>query len=211
MFTQKLTTVDRFMQYVTPEPNSGCWLWLGVVNRFGYGQFGYGARKGKKLSQGQRSVRAHRFSYELFVGPIPEGMDIDHLCRVRCCVNPRHLEAVTHKENVNRGMAAEVNTARNRAKTHCPRGHEYTPENTRVIGGGRKCLACRPIYESQRVRKRVNGALCTIRPDGTVKPLGPVGRPRLPEGDPRLVRGAKRVEIPCLPNFDRSSTVLPPH
>lgn len=180
MFTRKLTTLERFMQYVSPEPNSGCWLWTGSVNFLGYGQFGLGARSGKRLSQGFRMCRAHRVSYELHVGKIPANLHIDHLCRVRCCVNPDHLEPVTQAENNRRGASGVVNGARQRAITHCPRGHEYTTENTRVTGGGRKCLACRPIFEAQRIRKTINGVLHTVRADGTVKPLGPPGRPRLP-------------------------------
>lgn len=150
MFKSKLTTLERFMQYVSPEPNSGCWLWTGFCKPGGYGVFGLGARPGKKLSQGSRAQGAHRVSYELHRGPIPEGLDLDHLCRVRSCVNPWHLEAVTHAENCRRGIAGKVAGARERAKTHCPRGHAYSPENTVVTGGGRKCLACRPMLEARR-------------------------------------------------------------
>ncbi|MGI9402887.1 MAG: HNH endonuclease signature motif containing protein [Hyphomicrobium sp.] len=118
------------MKFVSPEPNSGCWLWTGACNRDGYAQFALnGARNG-----------GHRFSYELFVGPIPEGLQIDHLCRVRCCVNPAHLEPVTQRENARRGNVGQ----NNKSKTHCPKGHPYTPDNTYVTPVGRRdCMECR--------------------------------------------------------------------
>jgi hypothetical protein len=82
---------------------------------------------------------AHRWSYEHFVGPIPEGLHIDHLCRVRRCVNPDHLEPVTPKENYLRG---EGPTARNSTKTHCKYGHKFDKSNTSVYGGRRHCNEC---------------------------------------------------------------------
>lgn len=154
MFKSKGTTLERFMSHVEKVTESGCWIWMASIGSGGYGKFGVGARPGKKLSQGSVSRAAHQVAYELMFGPIPEGMDLDHLCRVRCCVNPQHLEPVTHQENCRRGIAAEVATARNRAKTHCPRGHEYTPENTFVTQGGRKCKACRVIFDQERFQER---------------------------------------------------------
>jgi hypothetical protein len=88
-----VTTYDRFIQKYVPEPNTGCWLWTGYVDRHGYGQF-KGAKQGS----------AHRWSYEYHAGPIPEGLQLDHLCRVRSCVNPAHLEPVTCRVNVSRGL-----------------------------------------------------------------------------------------------------------
>src|SRR4051812_13783907 len=87
---------ERLMGRVSMEPFSGCWLWTGTLTDHGYGilENGHGAGKG-----------AHVVSYELHVGKIPEGLELDHLCRVRCCVNPRHLEPVTHYENMRRGVA----------------------------------------------------------------------------------------------------------
>lgn len=104
---------------------------------------------------------AHRFAYELTYGTIPPGMDVDHTChgadptcldvetcQHRRCVNPAHLEAVTHQENIRRGRSA------NREKTHCKRGHEFTEDNTyRTSSGGRVCLACRRTYNRERMRR----------------------------------------------------------
>jgi hypothetical protein len=105
-------------------------VWTGGKTIGGYGMFSGNASRatiGRDM--------AHRWSYEYHVGPIPEGLDIDHLCRNRACVNPEHLEPVTRAENIRR--AAQV-------KTHCPSGHEYTEENTYIRPGTihRKCRAC---------------------------------------------------------------------
>ena len=125
---------ERFWAKVSPEPNTGCFLWAGAVDRKGYGQY----RAGSRRDGTRRTVRAHRLAYEELVGPIPEGLQIDHLCRVRCCVNPAHLEPVTNRENVRRGDLGTKNTA----KTHCPAGHPYDEANTRRSAGKRRCRAC---------------------------------------------------------------------
>lgn len=109
----------------------GCWLWTGHVGQNGYGKF-YPTWAG-----GTKGVYAHRFAYELFVGPIAPKLTIDHLCRVRNCVRPAHLEAVTQRENLRRSPLGHA------AKTHCPQGHAYDEANTRINpGGGRECRAC---------------------------------------------------------------------
>lgn len=87
---------ERFWAKVEPEPNSGCWIFVGGWTTAGYGSIGRGCR-------GEGNVYAHRFAYELLRGPIPPDLVPDHLCRVRCCVNPWHLELVTNLENLNRG------------------------------------------------------------------------------------------------------------
>ena len=113
---------------VIPDP-SGCWLWEAPNDGDGYGQ----------MSIGGKHVRVHRFAYELLVGPIPPGLQLDHLCRVRACVNPMHLEPVTSRENSMRGDAVQ---ARNAAKSHCVNGHEFTAANTYTAKGYRECRAC---------------------------------------------------------------------
>lgn|SRR5690606_5793950 len=124
--TSEAATEARFLAKIRRE-DGGCWLWTGGLTRTGYGKFG-----GTGL--------AHRYAYQRFIGQIPAGMQLDHLCRNRACCNPSHLEPVTGRENLLRGDTWQ---ARNAAKTHCPQGHEYTPENTyRYADGRRKCRAC---------------------------------------------------------------------
>lgn len=127
---------DRFWSKCIPEPMSGCWLWFATTTPQGYGRVGTG---------GHTTEYAHRLAYMTLVGPIPEGLELDHKCTQRCCANPAHTEPVTHKVNCQRGSAGEVNGARMRAITHCPRGHEYTPENTRISNGSRHCRECRRL------------------------------------------------------------------
>jgi hypothetical protein len=111
-------------------PNEqGCMLWLGSLGSGGYARI---------RLPGTR-VMAHRMAYELLVGPIPEGAQLDHLCRVRHCMAPAHLEPVTQAENIRRGEAGR----HNKVKTVCKRGHAYTPENTRIRRNGtRACRKC---------------------------------------------------------------------
>lgn len=138
----------RFWDKCTPEPNSGCWLWHGAILPNGYGQlFWDGGR-----------ILAHRLSYQSLAGAIADVLTIDHLCRVRCCVNPSHLEAVTHRENVLRGTSP---TATNAAQTHCSYGHEFTIENTYLRGGRRICRVCcrRRSREKLERRRQQNGGV----------------------------------------------------
>lgn len=119
------------------EP-SGCRVWDGALAK------GYG----KILLHG-RFLGTHRVAYELHRGPIPKGMVIDHLCRNPRCINPDHMEVVTHKENTLRGMSGHAVNAR---KTHCIRGHEFNEENTHVdYRGYRSCRACRRQAQRNRV------------------------------------------------------------
>ena len=121
-----------------PEPNSGCLIWLGATSR-GYG---YVSVNGKMRP-------AHVVNYEEEKGPVPPGLELDHKCRVRCCINENHLEPVTPLVNRSRGLLAALDKKR-RAITHCPHGHEYTPSNTLVYKSGRQCKAC----AAERMRKR---------------------------------------------------------
>lgn len=141
----KRTPHQRFLAKVVEVP-SGCWMWTAARNRNGYGLF----RPTGVM------VPAHRWAYEHYVGPIPEGLQLDHLCRVRSCVNPGHMEPVTCRENLMRGDTA---AARNAAKTHCLRGHEFTLENTCIKQDGeRRCRACYRIHRANSRNKKAIAA-----------------------------------------------------
>lgn len=120
---------ERFWARVKAEPVLGCLLWTGYRDR-GYGYFKFNGRM----------ARAHRVAYEFTHGAVPSGLELDHLCRNRACVNPAHLEAVTHRSNTLRGAAGADRFA---WRTHCLRGHEFTSENTRRDRLQRRhCRAC---------------------------------------------------------------------
>lgn len=143
--TAEQRCADRLDTKIMPEPNTGCWLWLGAINKNGYGIV-HVKENGRNVKR-----RAHRIVYESHIGPIQVGLVLDHLCRIRHCVNPSHLEPVTQKTNVIRGTAAESLGTRQRNKTHCPQGHEYTPENTiikkrsNIKKIGRQCRECNRV------------------------------------------------------------------
>lgn len=116
---------ERFWEKVERGNPDECWLWTGVVHAT-YGRF---------WLDGNANIGAHRMAYKLMVGPIPEGLHLDHLCKVRLCCNPAHLEPVTQAENNRRAYAS---------KTHCPHGHPYDEANTYIdTRGHRNCRTCR--------------------------------------------------------------------
>lgn len=130
----------RLFEQLIIDPSTGCLLWQGSPDTDGYG----------RISVDGKLQSVHRLMFEIFVGPIPPGVEPDHLCRIRHCAAPAHLELVTHKENMLRGEG--VGSA-NAAKTHCDSGHEFTPENTyNAPGGRRECRTCN--RERARTRRR---------------------------------------------------------
>lgn len=132
----------RFWSKVDRRGSDDCWLWTASVCREGYGRF-------NATDIDLPSTLAHRIAYEWTVGPIPEGLHLDHLCRVRNCVNPAHLEPVTAAENTRR--AANFN----RSKMMCDSGHPFSPDNTVVYDGKRACRACRNRWSlSYKQRQR---------------------------------------------------------
>lgn len=139
---------DAKWQAVT---ETGCWVWMGAIEGGGYGQYRWPGTP-------SRRTHAHRVSWMLRRGPIPEGMYLDHICRVRCCVNPSHLRVVTPRQNAIENSVGAA--AKNAAKTHCPLGHPYTTENTYQYqygtGGLRICKQCSRIHgEKKKGRHRV--------------------------------------------------------
>lgn len=131
-------TYTRFWSKV--EKTETCWLWLPPTNHAGYGIF---------WPTNKKRFMAHRWAYETFVGPVPEGLDLDHLCRVRQCVNPAHLEPVTRRENTLRGNSPSVVIRR---RGTCDRGHELTADNLANAGNGK--VTCRKCHNAWRRRTR---------------------------------------------------------
>lgn len=131
---------DRFWPKV--EVTGFCWNWTGFRGAHGHGQF--------KVTP-TTSTGAHRWAYEFLVGPIPDGMFLDHLCRNTGCVNPDHLEPVTNAENVMRGFGPAANHAR---KTHCPKGHPFPPK---ADGKKRRCGECERIRSKARYDAGTHG------------------------------------------------------
>lgn len=140
MPARSLTFDEIMCRYVPSEGGLGCWDWEGHIDKFGYG----------KITWQYTGYLAHRLIYTHLVGPIPEGLEIDHLCRNRSCVNPDHLEPVEHVENVRRAAAIPNNRP---LKTHCKHGHAFTEPNTYVRpNGDRVCRTCYRARDRARAR-----------------------------------------------------------
>lgn len=138
-FIQHIARHERGHEsFWTQVDKSGeCWMWTGPVTDYGYG-----------ICNRAQEQYAHRLAYRWLVGPIPEGFEVDHLCRMKLCVNPAHLEPVTKQENIRRQNALTSGKAQ-RARTHCPQGHPYSGTNLHVRRNGhRTCVTC----SRQRVR-----------------------------------------------------------
>ena len=132
---------ERLESKISPEPNSGCWLWDGNWSGSGYGRV--------KIAKTRRCAQAHTMVYELLVAPVPTGLVLDHLCRNRCCVNPEHLEPVTEQVNILRGTGQ---SARNARKTVCPQGHPLV--DVYRVGNTRKCRVCQKAKMREQYLKK---------------------------------------------------------
>jgi len=131
--------IKHLQRFINKIGNTNyCWEWTATKHPSGYAQFTINGS----------SVRAHRFAYKEWVGPIPPNKQLDHLCRNRACVNPHHLEPVTCRENVLRGTGIAANNAK---KTHCMRGHEFSVENTGIHHGNKRyCRSCERVRHQRR-------------------------------------------------------------
>ena len=133
MYDLEFKDVARFWSKVEVGGNLVCWEWRACKRPDGYGKFNLNGKM----------VGAHRIAFTLRYGQIQDGMHIDHLCRNPSCVNPEHLEAVTSAENTRRGLTGQLAAARQNLKTHCPKGHEYSFENTYYAKGEKRhCRTC---------------------------------------------------------------------
>jgi len=141
--------LERLLAKRSIDPVTGCWNFQGTKPN-GYGQITLGRR-------GEGIALTHVVAYRAFVGDIPEGLELDHLCRNPACFNPSHLEPVTHQVNIQRGdwphKGGMAMAAIRRAQTHCLRGHEFTEDNTRVYDGRRWCKSCDKIRYRNKLER----------------------------------------------------------
>jgi len=131
VFTKQIE-IQNFERKIEFDLLTFCWNWTGHIIRKGYGYFHFDNKNGL----------AHRFAYKYWKGEIPKGLEIDHLCNNKKCVNPTHLEAVSHAENMRRAILPKGIYSSEGKKTHCPSGHEYNEKNTRIYRNIRYCIVC---------------------------------------------------------------------
>jgi hypothetical protein len=137
--SRKVKCIEKLMSQMKKIESSGCWEWLGPKNSI----TGYGTLSISRFGGVVRHV--HRVAYTVFVGDIPVGLQIDHMCKNRICFNPSHLEIKTAKLN---NLRSDSPSAKNAVKTHCCRGHKFTKENTNMLPGGRRqCKECRRLLD----------------------------------------------------------------
>lgn len=181
--------LERFWAKVDKQ-SSGCWIWTAAKIWSGYGRF----------NTGTRGVYAHRFSYELAYGPIPDGLFVDHICRNRACVNPEHMEVVTHRTNTLRGLSPAAKNAR---KRFCSQGHPFTAENTYTYRSpktgkiARQCLTCRKQHADEWNAK-VAAERVLAEPVSTCKhghPFNEANTYYYTDGDGRNKRACKLCKI----------------
>jgi HNH endonuclease len=155
---ERTPLVERLSSKIAADRH-GCWIWTGKKDKLGYGKIRRGGTNNYEFL-------AHRAVYELAVGPVPGGMDLDHLCRNPSCVNPSHLEAVSHRENIRRGARciakSDATTTDPRVKT-CRRGHPVTPESSVIVPTGhgrtgRHCRVCAALKARERYYARKGGS-----------------------------------------------------
>jgi hypothetical protein len=143
------TPEERFWAKV--RPTGFCWEWIAGTDHGGYGRFRHE----------QRTAMAHRVAYGFLVGPIEDGLHVDHLCRNRKCVNPDHMDLVTNEENIRRGFGPNHFHS---LKTHCPEGHPYDGYNLKMENGKRRCRVCRNKVQRESRRRRTAARLLDAGP-----------------------------------------------
>lgn len=149
--------IERFLALIKINPETGCWDWQGSKGSKGYGQFILEGRRDRKRVR----IAPYKFIWEYFNGPMAEGLEPDHTCNNRSCCNPEHVEPVTHAENLRRAVERRrlegrtINYPQKPRPTHCPKGHEYTPENGIVTKKGTVyCRICnRAACAAYKARK----------------------------------------------------------